>query len=238
MSTSRGCILVVGEPMIRDSRLAELLRERGFDVLDAADADAAATQLRDLTEPPELAIVGLKSADPANLGNVRALRTAPGGRHVPILGVAGENAVDLDIRLLRSWGITGVVAATLHPELVVQRISRLVHPDPARTAERASCFVPVQVERLGNVTQEYALDLSVGGMRITCDDRIELNDDLNVRFQLPLVARDLITARARVVHQAPKRNSAGKREAGIFFYPMPARFRRLIEVEVTRLLSS
>jgi len=238
MSASRGHILVVGEPVIREAQLAQLLGERGFDVLEALDADAAAAQLRDLEEPLELAIVALKTADPSNLGNVRALRTAPGGRHVPILGVAGESAVDLDIRLLRSWGITGVVAATLHPELVVQRINRLVHPDPARTAERASCFVPLQVERLGNVTQEYALDLSVGGMRVTCDDRIELNDDLNVRFQLPLVARDQIGVRARVVHQAHKRNSAGKREAGIFFYPMPARFRRLIEIEVTRLLSS
>ncbi len=107
-----------------------------------------------------------------------------------------------------------------------------------RGCERADCFIPVEVKRGQFRFQEYVLNLSAGGIRLTSVDRPKLDTDLQVSFRLPMSSGDPIRARGRVVHQMSKRNSAGRYEVGVFFDPIDPQYRRMISREVDRLLTA
>jgi hypothetical protein len=120
----------------------------------------------------------------------------------------------------------------------VQRIDQILGPiENRRFCDRVRCFLPVQVEEEGHSREEYALDLSASGTRLTTIDSLDPNTDLQFRFRLPMVSRDLVEASGRVVHQRSKRNSAGRYEVGIFFYPLEPGAQSVIECELARLLS-
>ena len=84
---------------------------------------------------------------------------------------------------------------------------------------------------------EYALDLSTRGIRLTSSRPIELNSNLKLRFCFPMVSDNLIEIDGRVIHILPRKNSAGHYEVGVFFYPMSLPCQTLIANEVKRLLS-
>lgn len=187
---------------------------------------------------PDLIVLPFAAAEEEVLAEVRRIRATARARSIPILGIAGLRRLDLDIPSLRAHGIVGLIDERSGSEHALERINQIVRPFRSRRAcERVPCFLPLEVERDGRWCREYALNLSLTGMRMTSSVPVEPNTDVAFRTALPLVGEGPVEGRARVVYRAPKRNSAGLFEAGAFFYPMEPEARRLVESELVRLLT-
>ncbi len=140
---------------------------------------------------------------------------------------------------LRSLGIVGLTSGAADHEAVTRCVDQAVGSSWSdRGCERADCFIPVEVKRGRFRFQEYVLNLSASGIRLTSVDRPKLDTDLQVSFRLPMSSGDPIRARGRVVHQMSKRNSAGRYEVGVFFDPIDPQYRKMISREVDRLLTA
>jgi hypothetical protein len=183
-------------------------------------------------------VAAVDCSAPDSIERLRRLRLAPRVRHCPILAVATFRHLGLDIGLLRSHGVVGLVDSMATPEALATRILEIVRPaERRRMAERVRCLFPVRVNRNDTSAEEFAVDLSITGMRLTSRVALDPNTDLELRFCLPLIENRLIQSSARVVHQCPKPNSWGRYETGIFFYPLRPEDLRVIEREIDRLLT-
>jgi DNA-binding response OmpR family regulator len=79
-------ILLVEDDAPLRTVLAEILREDGYAVQEAADGRAALELLR---VEPDAVVLDLQLARRDGLGFIRALRDHPGGERVPLLVVSG-----------------------------------------------------------------------------------------------------------------------------------------------------
>ncbi|MDJ0847908.1 MAG: PilZ domain-containing protein [Myxococcota bacterium] len=214
---------------------AEILSEAGHRVVQG-DLEAEATSADAF---PQVVVMRIEAEDPACLDLIRALRSSPRARAVPILGVTTFDKMSLDLQELRSHGVVGLLDARSPAEQALQRIGQIVRPRGLRrSSERVRCFFPVDVAREGGQAREYALDLSVTGLRLTSEQALEENTDLQLRFSLPMVSDDTIETAARLVRRDSRRNSSGRYEVGVFFYPLEQRYVDVLRQEVERLLTN
>lgn len=171
------------------------------------------------------------------LDRLRSLRAKTGLQRAPILGLTTLDRRGLPIEQLKALGVVGLIDKRAIPELVSHRINEITHDGTGRRRfRRAPTFLCVDVSHDGQVSTEYALNLSVGGMLLTASLPIDANAELGLRFQLPMVSPDWIDVRGRVIHRRRGRNSAGLYEVGLFFLDASAAARGAIEAEVWRLL--
>ena len=202
---------------------AEILRDAGHCVVQGPlEGDGTST-----SGCPQVLVMRIEAEDPACLDLIRSLRSSPRARAVPILGVTTFDKMSLDLQELRSHGVVGLVDARSPADHALQRIAQIVRPRGLRR----------DVERDGGRVREYALDLSVTGLRLTSEQALEENTDLQLRFSLPMVSDETIETAARLVRRDARRSSSGRYEVGVFFYPLEPRYVDVLRQEVERLLS-
>lgn len=233
-----GRVMLADDPCFSDSHLSEILSAAGFHVSCRTRGQVARDWAASWAEVPDLIIVSLVAEETRSMETLRELRASRRARLVPILAVTPFQKIGFDLQTLRAHGVVGLVDTRARAGDVLHRVEHTVRPAGRRRVfERVNCFFPVEVAREGLVRGEFALDLSAGGMRLTSAERLGENTDMLLRFALPMVAEDVIEARARLVHVSRKKNSCARHEIGVFFYPMRSRFQEIISLEVARLLS-
>ena len=110
MSERRTLLIVEDDAAFRD-RLARAMRDRGFEVIAAADYAAAIAAARD--ESPEFALVDLRLPGESGLTVVRDLKTLDPATIVVVLTGYGSIAITLDGGGLH-WGYRGLSAPLAH----------------------------------------------------------------------------------------------------------------------------
>ena len=93
-TSDRISLLLVEDDRVLRERLARALRERGYDVLTAADLDEALSAAR--AEPPELAVVDLKLPGGSGLELVRQLRALEPTTRILVLTGYGSIATAVE----------------------------------------------------------------------------------------------------------------------------------------------
>lgn len=238
LATENSWVLVVAEDSLR-TPLALALENGGYTAVPLSPDEDIGAFLAALPRAPDLLLISLDCSRRAALASVRSARVSPRGRLMPILGVTAFDRMGFDLQMLRAHGVVGLVDRRATPSMVLERVERILRPKGAgRRAERARCLFPLWVRSRSGTTEEFALDMSVTGIRLTATETTSTNTDLELRFRLPLIADDTIVAIARVVHQSRHRNSWARFEVGAVFYPMEDRHTEVIECEVERLLSA
>lgn len=223
--------------LVGEQTLSEITQSR-YRLVLAADHTPVGDQVVDLPTAPDLLIVPISNDQEALRTLLCSLRTSVRGRQIPILGVADFAELEVDLAVLRAHGVVGLVDCRTTRETFVERLERLVESSrrSGRVADRVDCFLPVRLECDGMNSEEYALNVSISGMRLTSSALLELNSDLSLVFRMPLIESREIRVAARLVRNLPQRNSAGRYEIGVFYYPFADADVDLIECEVTRLL--
>ncbi len=226
-------IALVHEIRFEQRDFAEILSEAGHSVLPGLPEGGEGEGF------PHVVVMRIEAGDPACLDMIRTLRASPRARAVPILGVSTFDKMSLDLQERRSHGVVGLVDTRSPAEHALRRIAQIVRPCGLRRgSERVRCFFPVEVGMDGEWAQEYALDLSVTGLRLTSEQSLEENTDLELRFSLPMISEEVIETSARLVRRDARRNSSGRHEVGVFFYPLEQRHVDVLRQEVERLLGN
>jgi len=231
-------LLLVGRISVGGVPLAKVLRDANLAPVELEEEEDVGAFIESLPAPPDLLILPLRSLDDEGLKTLRESRRTERGRSISVLGVVSMGEVGLDLRLLRAHGVVGVLDLRQGPGIALDRIVRLLGPLCNRGSERARCLFPVGVRADdGTHRREFALNVSATGMLMTSRGALEVNTDVALRFRLPMISPQRIEANARVVHCSSYRNSWGRWELGLFFYPLEPADRETIEREVERLLT-
>jgi two-component system response regulator RegA len=93
-SDARPSILIVDDDPVFRGRLEQALRDRGYDVRSAGDAESAAAMAR--AESPELAVVDLRMPGRSGLELVRDLKTVDGSTRIVVLTGYGSIATAVE----------------------------------------------------------------------------------------------------------------------------------------------
>jgi CheY-like chemotaxis protein len=219
-------------------RLSQILRAGGFDVT-VKPRDLELVEALRRAPRPDLLILPVSGADPETLDAIRVVRSEGLAASAPILAFTHLDRSGLDLDELRAIGVAGLIDKGCTPEHIAFRANQLVRsPRERRRHVRAPAFFPVDLHASGEVTAEYGLGLSVGGMRVTSSRPLEPNTDVRLRFQLPASGEELVSAGARVIYRRERSGAPVPYELGVFFYPLDAWTRDRIEAEVERLLRS
>lgn len=231
-------ILLVGSISVGGVHLAKVLRDAELATVELEEEEDIGEFIESLPAPPDLLILPLRGLDEEGLKSLREARRTERSRSIAVLGVVSMGDVGLDLRLLRAHGVVGVLDVRQGPGIALDRIVRLLGPLCNRGSERARCLFPVGVRAAeGHYRREFALNISATGMRMTSREALDVNTDVALRFRLPMISAQRIEANARVVHRSSYRNSWGRYEVGIFFYPLEPMDRETVEREVERLLT-
>ena len=233
-------ILIQKDFVFNGTPLSEILDRRMFDLIKPAPHETILTKLTSLFPPPDLLVLLSDFSDPIMLANLRETRRSPRSCQIPIIGVvAGEGGIDLDVRSLRSHGFVRLISKEADRKFVTRFINQAIgSPQSKQPVERASCIIPVEVRSGRHRTSEYALNISASGMRLTSENRQQLNSDLHVSFRLPMISGESVRACGRVVYQMPIRNSGGRYEVGVRFHSIAPQSRKIINREISRLVSA
>ncbi len=217
-------------------RLSSILGEARYEVVKASEGDSLVETLREISPPPDLIILSFfPSLD--TIGSLEAIRAIEALRDVPVLGVSPLDRSRLDLERLRGLGVVGLVDGRSLAEHVSFRVDQVVrHIDSGRRHERAPCCLPVDLDVAGEVTTEYALSLSRGGIGLTSTRTIEPNTEIGLRFWLPQCGSELADVRARVVYQRSGHGEFAPYRVGAFFLDLDEQLAAGIEREVRRLL--
>lgn len=236
--SDKGLILFREDIEVSGARLPQILQGGNWELIECNHQASLGNIISDLERLPDLLILSLGCANLSMLEEIREVRAPVRNRHIPILGVVTFGKNGLDIPMLRAHGVVGLIDRDAEPEAVIHRVDSMVgSPECRRIYERVSCFLPVKIVEDRCLKNEFALDLSASGIRLTINKPIEPNTDLKLRFRLLMIDDHWINVNGRVVHRLPKRNSAGCYEVGVFFYPVSPFSQNLISKEVERLLA-
>lgn len=232
-------ILIQKDFVFHGTPLSKILDRKMFDLIIPAPHQTTLTELAPLPSPLDLLVLFIDFSDPTVITEIREIRRSQRIRQVPIIGVvaAGGN-IDLDIRDIRSHGIVSLISEDADREVVGQSIRQAVGSARSkRLAERIDCLVPVEVASDRRQTMEHVTNLSVSGMRMTSENRHQIDLDVHLSFRLPLISEEPIRATGRVVYRTSRRNSGGCYEVGVRFHYLDPRSRRTISSEISRLVS-
>jgi two-component system, NtrC family, response regulator HydG len=128
-------VLVVDDDRVFRLATAELLRQEGYEVVVAADAQAAVELLRDSSV--DLMLLDLRMPGTDGLGVVEALRRW--GDSVPILMVSGFGTVDTAVQALH-LGADDFLTKPVEPGVLGERVAELLarRPGDGRADRHAS----------------------------------------------------------------------------------------------------
>ena len=189
-------ILLVGEPSFALAESPSLLALHSPEfLLTTSGAEALALFPRLL---PRLAVVSDVLGDISARELLARLRSTPRTRSSSLLLLTDDQAL--------APGANAVLSlATPHDELV-ERADRLLSIAP-RVSTSASVCLGRPLRPLGEPSGRpasfaRAVNLSETGLLLACQERLSTGEDVSLHFVLPRHL-DLITARGRVVREAP-----------------------------------
>ncbi len=218
-------------------KLSHLLEGSGFEVLRCSPSADIEEALANLRGELDLLIMPVDPSDPATFRALEVTSRHELTHRVPVLGLTTLSREGLDIKKLRILRVIGLIDKRWIPEQIVARVHQAVSPHHnQRRHTRAAVFMPVDVRTPDFRSTEYALDLSVGGMRLTCSQQLPTNTDLSLCFELEGEQKTWVEASARVMHCGRSRSGSVPYEIGVFFYPLPGDLAQSIEDYVARLI--
>lgn len=220
-------------------KLSNLLEGSGFEVQRCSPAADIEEALANLRGKADLLIMPVDPSDPATFRALEVTSRHPKTHRVPVLGLTTLSREGLDIARLRILRVIGLIDKRWIPEQIVARVHQAVSPhNEERRYSRAAVFMPVDIRTENFRSTEYALDLSVGGMRLTCSQQLPTNTDLSVSFEIERDEKIWIDVSARVMHCGRSRSGSVPYEIGIFFYPLPGDVAESIDRYVECLLET
>jgi hypothetical protein len=204
-SDHRGCVILPDADLLPSQNLRVRLEQAGLLVVWPIEDETLGELIARASAAPDLIVAAVDCSAPDSIERLRRIRVTPRVRHAPILAVARSRHLGLDIGLLRSYGVVGLMDALATPEALATRILEIVRPaEFRRRAERVRCLFPVKVTRDGAPpSEEFALDVSATGMRLTSQVQLDPNTDLRLHFCLPLTEARQLEVRARSCTKAP-----------------------------------
>lgn len=222
----------------RRDPLVRVLSEADIDVVEASCQHGIAEALvRAL--PLDLLILPIGPNRCPRQDWLRDLQAQPGLEGLPILGaLAGELDVD-QLEALRALGLAGVLdpgAAAEHIQFRVRRVLRRDGPE-RRVHTRIPVSFEIAVDAAGAVSQERADSLSSGGLRLRSARKIEVNQELRLRFR-PEPEMGSIRANARVVNCIAAPAGEEGYAIGVFFLDLSASDRARLDGLVARRLAA
>jgi two-component system response regulator RegA len=150
-------LLLVDDDTILRSRLAKAFRERGFEVREAGDGDAALALCRD--EPPELAVVDLRMPGPGGLEVLREMKSIEPATQVVVLTGYGSIATALEaVRL----GALHYLTKPADPDDILAAFARATHSatPPLGTPADVPSLARVEWEHIQRVMTECGGNVS------------------------------------------------------------------------------
>jgi hypothetical protein len=157
---------------------------------------------------------------------------------IPILGVAALDRADLDFWRLRALGVVGIVYTDAGAEHVRFRIGRVAYDGKdGRRFVRAPCRIPVKVDVGGVVSDADVTNLSVGGVGLVCQQKIEPNTQVSLTFSLD-TNQEAIVISGRTVNLRPTDEAESAFDVGIFFFRLSEGLHERVNREVSRLLAA
>lgn len=199
-----------------------------------AELDAALNQAG---PPLDLVLLRLPPDPDAVLATLRLARAQDWLAAVPVLAIGEIDRADLDFSQLRALGVVGLIDLRSPPEHVRFRINQLVYTafERRRHHERVPCFIPVQLEAKGAVSEERAVTLSEGGMGLSSRRCIEPGTDAVLRFRLGSGAGEPLVLESRVIYARAVRREETRYEFGLLFRGVAEHARAAIREEVRGL---
>ncbi len=158
--------LIVDDDAVMRVTLDACLDEAGFEVNEAADGEAGLAAFAEHGADVVLLDVMMPVLD--GFATCERLRRAPGGEHLPVLMMTGNDDVDAVSEAFRC-GATDFVTKPVNPDLLVHRIRYMLRAkttaDLLRERERSLAYAQ-RIARLGNWEQDP------GSERFTCSDAL------------------------------------------------------------------
>jgi CheY-like chemotaxis protein len=209
------------------ARIVVLTGNAGSSILD---------DLRRIEVRPDLIVLRVQRPVSRACELLREISGIQALQPVRFLGLTLLDRSDLDHAQLRALGVVGLIDKSLIPEQIVFRVNQIVRPRPTfrRRHVRAPVFLPVDLEHGAGALSEYALDLSVAGLRVTSPECMEVGADVGLHLR---IRSDSIHAKARVAHCSSSSNRPWAFESGLTFHPIEPSSQELLADEVTRSLA-
>jgi hypothetical protein len=182
-----------------------------------------AAELRDaLNEagpPLDLIVLRLPPDPDSVLATLRRARAERWLLEVPVMAIGEIDRSDLDFSRLRALGIVGLVDRRSPPEHTRFRINQLIYTgfERRRHHERVPCWIPVQLEAKGGVSEEFAVTLSEGGMGLSSLRCIAPDTDAVLRFRLDSGSAEPLVLEGRVIYVRAVQRQETRYESGLFF---------------------
>lgn len=154
------------------------LRRSDWRLLDVATAEETVGAVA--AHRPSLVIVDLEHDPEGALETVRAVRSDPATRDVPLLVLAPPDRADA----ARAAGAAHVFPGSASPEEVLAEVRRLLAP-LERAAPRVKVEAPVSIWRDGHPTEGRVLDLSSSGFFTATSEPQPVGARLEISFRLP-----------------------------------------------------
>ena len=163
MSSPRESVLVVDDDDVFRERLARALRERGYDVRTAADAERAKQAAKE--DSPEMAVVDLRMPGGSGLELVRALKSIDASTKVVVLTGYGSIATAIEAMRL---GATHYLSkpATADEVLAAFRRDALTPLEPIDAPGEAPSLARTEWEHINRVLADAAGNISEAARRL------------------------------------------------------------------------
>ena len=148
-------MLIVEDDAVLRGRLARAFRERGFEVREAADGEAALQLAR--AEPPEQAVVDLRMPGLSGLDVVQGLKEADPATAVVVLTGYGSIATALEaVRL----GATHYLTKPADADEILAAFNRGSAPQPAPDGAPPASLARVEWEHINRVLSDCGGNVS------------------------------------------------------------------------------
>lgn len=169
--------------------------------------------------PLDLILLRIPPDPDAELAALRLARAEEWLAAVPVLAIGELDRSDRDLSQLRALGVVGLIDPSSLPEHVRFRINQLVYTgfERRRHHERVPCWIPVQLEAKGAVTEERALTLSEGGMGLSSRRCIEPDTQAVIRFRLDSGPNEPVVLEGRVIYVRAVQRRETRYEFGLVF---------------------
>jgi len=225
-------ILIREDAQFGNVTLSSIVRDANCEaILAVGDSDLEAA-LDCLLPPPDLMILPVSTDDDEILETVRKREWL---RMVPVLAIGPPGQAGLDLWRLRGFGVVGLIDRRSVEDHVRFRIHEVIEArSHASRHARVSCCFLVDLEASGEVTSEFAVSFSIGGVGLASARALDPNTAVRVRLPVTAVPGGSVEVEGRVVRRLERED--GRYDVGIAFLVLPDGIRDVVAAEVRSLL--
>ena len=225
-------VLICEDTRFRDVMLSSIVRDADCELIAPGGDSNLAAVLDALLPPPDLMIFPV-CADGGEL--LEMVSNRDWLRMVPILAIGPQDPSGLDLWRLRGLGVVGLIDRRSTAEHVRFRLDEVIEARScAPRHARVSCCFLVDVEAAGQLTSEFAVSFSLGGVGLASVRPLEPNTLVRVRLPVAAALERGVEVEGRVVRRVERAD--GRFDVGIAFLPLPAGICDIVAAEVRSLL--